>query len=313
MLKTPILLIIFKRLDTTLKVLEKIREVKPERLFIAADGPRPHVENEVEKSKHARSIVDHIDWDCEVKTLFRDENLGCGLGPSSAISWFFENVEEGIILEDDCLPDKSFFFFCEEMLNRYKNDTRMMHIGGTNHHMGKKYGEASYFFSRINSCWGWATWKRAWQYFDYEMKMFEKFKKAQKIYDIFPNQEMATFKLQKFETGYENIVKGVWDYQWQFSFLSQSGIAIMPNKNLIKNIGFDEDATHTHHSGSKYQQNIHLEALELPLIHPEFIIVSQEADINLYNEWYKAVPPTNLDKVKSMIPQPIKNAIKRLI
>lgn len=313
MFQTPILLIIFKRLDTTLQVFEKIREIKPTQLFIAADGPRLDVADEAKKCEETRSIIDQVDWECEVKTLFRDENLGCGLGPSQAISWFFDQVEQGIILEDDCLPDASFFPFCEEMLEKYKYDTRMMHIGGTNHHMGKKFGNASYFFSRINSSWGWATWRRAWKYFDYEMKQFETFKKQGKMYDIFSNEEVATFKVQKFEAGYQNIVKGVWDYQWQFAFLCQSGIAIMPNKNLVKNIGFGVDATHTTQVDDKYTQNIHLEKLEFPLTHPEFVIVDQSADENLYNQWYKAPPVPKIEQLKAKIPTPVKNLLKKLL
>ncbi|EAY32006.1 hypothetical protein [Microscilla marina] len=313
MLNTPVLLIIFKRLDTTRQVLEKIREVKPKQLFIAADGARPNVDAEARKCEETRNIINEIDWECDVQTLFQDKNLGCGLGPVTAITWFFEHVEQGIILEDDCLPDASFFHFCEELLNRYKHDTRMMHIAGTNHHMGKKFGDASYYFSRINPCWGWATWRRAWKHFDYEMKLFPKFRDENKMYDVFHTPEVAEFKIKKFETGYQNIVKGVWDYQWQFAFLTQSGMAIMPNKNMVKNIGFDQDATHTFEVNSKYQENIHLEQLDFPLTHPEFTIIDHRADDNLYFEWYKAPPSSKMERLKAKIPAPLKKIMKTLL
>ena len=146
MFNTPILFVIFNRLDTTFKVFEKIREIKPKKLYIAADGPRKQIEGENEKCAKVRSIETLVDWDCEVKTLFQSENLSCGPAVSTAISWFFNNEEQGIILEDDCLPNTSFFHFCEEMLNYYKENETIMHIGGTNFQDGRMYGKADYYF-----------------------------------------------------------------------------------------------------------------------------------------------------------------------
>ena len=154
----PILLIVFNRLNTTQKVFEKIKEVKPKKFFIAADGPRKNKEGEKEKTGEVRKfILENIDWDCEVKTLFRDENLGCGKSVSGAITWFFENVEEGIIFEDDTVPDKSLFNFCEAMLNKYRLENEIKIIGGVNFQDGIKRGDASYYFTRICHIWGWAT------------------------------------------------------------------------------------------------------------------------------------------------------------
>jgi len=177
-LTTPVLFMIFNRPDTTQKVLEAIRKVKPTKLYIAADGPRPNVKADIEKCKEARAIASGVDWDCTVTKLFREENFGCGKGPSSAMTWFFEQEEEGIILEDDCVPSSSFFFFCADLLERYRYDTRVMQIGGTNFENEKVRGkEYSYFFSNMIYIWGWATWKRAWKLYDYEMGYYNEITK----------------------------------------------------------------------------------------------------------------------------------------
>lgn len=168
MLSTPVLLIIFKRPDTTRQVLQAIRQVKPRQLFVAADGPRPDHPDEAEKCHQTRAVIEEVDWKCEVQTLFQQRNLGCGpgpvTGPVTAITWFFHNVEQGIILEDDCLPDLSFFRFCEELLDRYRYTEQIMHISGNNFLYGRKRGSASYYFSKYTHVWGWATWRRAWKY-----------------------------------------------------------------------------------------------------------------------------------------------------
>jgi GT2 family glycosyltransferase len=164
-LKTPpVLLIVFRRPDATRRVCATLRQARPEKLFVAADGPRPNRPDEAEQCREARRIATAVDWPCEVKTLFRDDNLGCGRAVSSAIRWFFDQVEEGIVLEDDCLPEASFFPYCAELLARYRHDTRVMHIAGYNP-LPHGYGDGSYYFSRLMQCWGWATWKRVAQHF----------------------------------------------------------------------------------------------------------------------------------------------------
>ena len=175
-LKTPILFLIFNRLDTTEKVFEKIREQQPKYLYIAADGPRSDVPEDQEKCRKTRAIIDRIDWDCELKTLFREENLGCRNNAVQAITWFFDNVEEGIILEDDCLPDPTFFRYCEDLLSYYRYDMRVMHIAGSNLQQGFKSDNASYYFSHIPWVWGWASWKRAWKYYDVNISSYKKVK-----------------------------------------------------------------------------------------------------------------------------------------
>jgi hypothetical protein len=242
---TPILFIIFNRVRTTPVAFEAIRKMQPKYLFIAADGPRIDKPGEAELCRQTREMVmSKIDWPCEVKTLFRDENWGCGKGVSDAISWFFNQVEEGIILEDDCVPHPSFFEFCSVLLDRYRNNDKIMHIGGNNFQSGQKRGDGDYYYSFFSHNWGWASWKRAWKYFEYDL--VNQKNTIQKIYNpqFKKNKAFLHFLDNRF-----NEVKmpqnHIWDIQWHFSIIKNKGISITPNINLVQNIGFGEDGTHT--------------------------------------------------------------------
>ncbi len=236
MLKTPVLFLIFNRPDVTFRVFEEIRKVQPERLYIAADGPRQDKDGEGKKCEQARSIVNKIDWKCEVKTLFRDKNLGCRDAVSSAINWFFDNVEEGIILEDDCLPDQSFFTFCETLLEKYRDNEEIMHISGTNFQKGLKRGKQSYYFSKMPLIWGWASWRRAWQKHDLSMKQWPEVKKNGYIKTLFKNKNVANSFIDSFNFVY-NKGSHVWDIPWFFACLMNKMLCIIPPRNLISNIG----------------------------------------------------------------------------
>ena len=277
---TPVLFIIFNRPDTTQKkVFNAIRQAKPRQLFIAADGPRKGQENEKEKCKRARKVIEQVDWDCEAKTLFRDRNLGCKIAPSSAIDWFFENVEEGIILEDDCLPSQSFFWFCQELLEYYRYDTRVMHISGDNFQFGRKRGEGSYYFSKYAHILGWATWKRAWINYDVKIKKFKEFKKENKIKNIFIIKQQQKYWMNILQTVYDDYDDkiGAWDYQWAYTCLVNNGLCIIPNVNMVSNIGFGSDSTHMKDKSSIFSE---MEAREITdIIHPNFVLADQEADL----------------------------------
>ena len=274
-LVTPVLFLIFNRPDTTQKVFNAIRQAKPKQLFVAADGPRSDREGELEKCQKAREIATSVDWNCEVKTLFRDKNLGCKIAVSSAIDWFFENVEEGIILEDDCLPSQSFFWFCQELLKYYRNDTRVIHISGNNFQFGQKRGEGTYYFSKYAHIWGWATWKRAWKYFDVSMKSFKKFKTGNQIENIFKINQQKKYWMRIFQKVYHNKID-TWDYQWAYTCFINNGFCIIPNDNLVSNIGFGENSVHTKDSNN-ILSNMEVKDIK-NIIHPNFIIVDQEAD-----------------------------------
>ena len=271
-LKTAVLFLIFNRLNTTKQVFEAIKKAKPPRLYVAADGPRKDKEGEAEKVKAVREyIISNIDWKCEVKTLFRDKNLGCKYAVSSAITWFFENEEMGIILEDDCLPSQSFFWFCEELLERYKDDNKIGMISGDNFQNGIKRGDADYYFSGYNHIWGWATWANRWKMYDVNIdhirdpafidKLFKK-KKTKKYWkDIFHK-----IKQEKIDT---------WDYQWTFTLWHNRQLTILPSINLVENIGFGVDATHT--TGKSEFANIKTYELEIKT-HPKHVKIDFEAD-----------------------------------
>ena len=287
---TPVLFIIFNRVETTKRVFEAIRNVRPLKLYVAADGPRPGNDADKVNCDEVRKIIDDVDWPCEIKTLFQDQNLNCGKAPSTAITWFFEHEEEGIILEDDCLPSTSFFRFCHELLDYYRHDNRVMHIGGNNFLEGwQKDPDYSYYFSRSGHIWGWATWRRAWQTFDFDMLLYEKLKQQGFFDNFFLNPLEKVYRLRKFD---KTIARrgevDWWDYQWDFARYVNSGLAIVPHHNLVKNLGFGQGATHTVNGTTKM---INMEAMELkfPLAHPPFIIRDIESDKKYFNKFMKNI------------------------
>ena len=288
-LSTPILFLIFNRPDTTQLVFDEIRKAQPVQLFVAADGPRKDRLGDYDLCKKTREIIQQVDWDCKVSTLFRDENLGCKYAISSAIDWFFSNVEEGIILEDDCVPDQSFFPFCQELLEKYRDDKRVMMISGDNFQFGRKTTDYSYYFSRYCHIWGWATWKRAWVNYDVKMKLWPKVKQLGLINDILQDSGAEKYWKRIFDKTYSNKIN-TWDYQWVFTCWMQNGLSIAPNINLISNIGCDCSATHP--SADSGNSNIPTNKIDIPLRHPEFIIRNTSAD--KYTQKYVIEKPYGL-------------------
>lgn len=275
MLSTPILFLIFNRPDTTQIVFDEIRKAKPKRLFIAGDGPRKDRLEDTGLCQKTRAIVDLVDWDCQVSTLFRDENLGCKYAVSSAIDWFFSNVEEGIILEDDIIPEQSFFPFCEELLERYRDDERILMISGANFQFGRKTTEDSYYFSRYFHIWGWATWKRAWKLYDKEMKAWPEIREKGYLNNILSEKRLVRYWEKVFNSIYNGSIT-TWDYQWVFSCWIQGGLSIIPTINMVSNIGFGQSSTHT--KGENIRANMKTESMAFPLHHPKYIIRNVDAD-----------------------------------
>ena len=272
----PILFIIFNRPDTTIQVFNEIKKIKPSKLYVVADGPRVGKEGEQEKCEETRKIIDLVDWECEVFKNFSDVNLGCKKRVSSGIDWFFENVEQGIILEDDCLPDQSFFRFCEELLDKYKNDERVGMISGDNFQFGRVKNEASYYFSRYSHIWGWATWGRAWQKYDVNISSWPQIKKDKILNKVFSNRRDFYYWSAIFDDVYNNKID-TWDYQWSFTCFVNNYLSAMPSVNLISNVGFNQDeATHTKRFG-KFS-NMATSELTFPLKAPESIIRSVMSD-----------------------------------
>ncbi len=270
---TPVLLLVFNRLEPAERVLNKIKEARPEKLFISADGPRESVLGEKEKCEKLRTtLLQKVDWPCEVQTLFQDQNLGCGKGVSTGITWFFENVEKGIVLEDDCLPDASFFNYCEVLLDKYQDDKRIWSIQGVNHQDGMKRGKASYYFSFNNHVWGWASWSDRWD--KYEFMIEEADESIIKKY--LANPEVDRYGLHYYKSVLTSLDRiDTWDYQWLYTMWRNNGLAVIPNVNLVSNVGHSEGATHTTESdkfANKPTYNIG------EIVHPEKIERDLEAD-----------------------------------
>ncbi len=276
MYNTPILFIIFNRIRTTPKAFECIRQMRPKHLYIAADGPRAEKPGEELICQQTRELVLRmIDWPCEVKTLFRDENWGCGKGVSDAISWFFNQVEEGIVLEDDCIPHPSFFEFCSVLLDRYRDNEKIMHIGGNNFQFGQTRGDGDYYYSFFSHNWGWASWKRAWEHFEYDVDNEKN--KIRKIYKAAykNNKPLINFFDNRF-IEVKSPQNHIWDIQWHFAIIKNKGISIVPNKNLVENIGFGTDGTHTLREEDWNTLNV---AQELQSFRkPSMLLIDNEAD-----------------------------------
>ena len=241
-MNAAVLFNIFNRPELTAQSFEAIRAARPPRMYIAADGPRAGREGEAELCRRAREVALAVDWPCDVKTLFRKKNLGCKVACSSAVTWFFQNEPEGIILEDDCVAHPDFFPYCEKLLERYRNEPELMVITGSNFEYGKRRGEASYFFSIFPHIWGWASWARAWKLYDVNLTGMDAYvntRMAAKLGHEGAFRVMAR-KFWLIANGYDD----TWDYQLTYSVWKHDGLCIIPNVNMIRNIGFVEDSAH---------------------------------------------------------------------
>ena len=287
MFETPVLLNIFTRIESTVKVFEIIKHIKPRHFFIAADGPRDGNIHDMENCAKVRKyVLENIDWDCKVETLFRDRNLGCGLAPFNAMNWFFNNVEEGIILEDDCVPSLSFFNYCRELLEKYRYNENIYVIGGNNF-QGKKRSNASYYFSAYGHTWGWATWRRAWKNYIYDTSTISEKEFVRALNNYFSTDREKVYWLGVFNMMKNHHSNDIWDYQWTFSQWLNNAVNIVPNVNLVKNIGFDEFATHT-----KWEtpgvSNLHAHDISV-IKHPKRIKINRKADLYTINFIYDPI------------------------
>lgn len=248
MLQTPLLFLIFNRPEISVRVFKAIRDVRPTTLYIAADGPRSDRTAERKLCEETRQLVlDLIDWPCQVKTLFRAENLGCQQAISEAISWFFSHEEKGIILEDDCLPGQEFFCFCEIMLEKYQDHPEVGMINGVSYFFGQDYSAPSYFFSTYFSIWGWATWRNKWALYQNKLEGWENNRKPTWLTSILKDKNLIYFFTLLFDKMSEGHVD-TWDINWVYTLLSHRQLAVTPNKNLISNIGLSGTHSGVHNS-----------------------------------------------------------------
>jgi len=268
-------------------VFEAIARQKPEKLLVIADGPRS-VDEAIDCAE-ARSIIDLVDWDCDVSTNFSETNMGCRERVSSGISWVFEQCEEAIILEDDCLPHPTFFRFCDELVERYRYDERVMVISGDNFQAGHKRGMHSYYFSAYNHVWGWASWRRAWKLYDPGMKGWPERRGTSWLMETCQTPAAARFWRDKFDQVYSGRID-TWDYQWTFACWLHHGLSVLPNVNLVSNIGFGGKATHTGDPTSVLA-NIPPEEMKFPLQHPTTVTRDEEADAYTSDKFYRPRAP----------------------
>jgi hypothetical protein len=287
----PVLLTIFNRPDKTRAVMENLRQIKPNRLFVAADGPRLDHPQDIEKCRLARQEATAVDWACDLKKRFLDDNIGCDPAVSSAISWFFEHVEFGIILEDDCIPQPDFFGFCGELLERYLDDKRIMQISSLSPYTAREY-PYDYHFSRMFRCSGcWATWRRAWNHFTCSMARYSD-KEAFGIFRAYQGDYLKCLQqyqtLLAFQEGSLNQWDH-WDFQWNMACYAQNGLSIVPEKNLMINIGFDDDSTHTRKVGP-ILENLQAMPLTFPLRHPQFVYADIQPERSLEKTVYRSLP-----------------------
>lgn len=290
---TPIALIVFNRLETATQVFNEIRKIRPKKLFVIADGPRNL--QEAEQCKLVRNLIDEgVNWECEVYKNYSDINLGCKKRTASGLDWFFQQVEEGIIFDDDCLPDQSFFGYCQELLEKYRNDKRVMHISGSNFQIYNKSFKVteSYYFSKIPQVWGLATWRRAWQHYDLEMKSWPEVRKNNLLLKTIFDDERS---ISNWDACLQECYEGKndhWDYQWMYTCWVQNGLSISPQVNLVTNIGFGVAATHTKKVNHKYI--LPSKALVLPLTHPKLLIPNKDADSHIFKYYYDINKPPKI-------------------
>lgn len=254
----------------------QLREAEPPKLFVAADGPRTDQPDDAERCERARDVATHVDWDCNVHTLFRDENLGCKKAVSSAITWFFDHVEEGIILEDDCVPHCTFFPYCSHLLERYRGDERVMVVSGNNFQPARRSYDASYYFSAYSHCWGWATWKQSWEHYNGDLETWSELREKEWLQGWLGSEAIA----QYWKSIFDRVARGdidSWAYAWTFSCWTQHGLSVLPSKNLVTNIGFGAHATHTN---AKDGETGHLSTYPMlfPMEDPANVVRNYAAD-----------------------------------
>lgn len=315
-LETPVAFLIFNRPDLTREVFAAIAQARPPQLYLIADGPRSAAE--AEKCRLTREVVERIDWECEVHRNYSETNLGCGRRVSSGISWVLEREERAIIIEDDCLPDQSFFGYCQEMLERYADDERIMHITGGNYLFNQVAIPESYYFSHYSFVWGWATWRRAWRHFErlngswpQLAQQGEGGQRAPRkwLEERLDDPEEAQYWRKILQMMVESEKTSWWDFQWYFTCWIQNGLTVAPCRNLVSNLGFRADATHTNTAAENLKiANLARESLAVR-IHPAEVVRNREADYYNFRNFYQGArggPPASVSRMEYLL-----NALKR--
>lgn len=307
-LTTPVALIVFNRPAQTRRVLERIAQAVPTRLFIIADGPRPTHPGDQALCEEVRAAAAAIDWPCEVRRNYSDVNLGCKRRIASGLDWVFGEVPQAIIVEDDCLPEPSFFPFCGELLERYRDDERVQMIAGNNLTFGKRFTRDSYYFSRWYHVWGWATWARAWRHFDVEMNRWGELRRTDWVEKFLPHPAMPKVARYFFDETHAGR-RDTWDYQWVLAGWQRDALAIVPAHNLVTNIGFGGQATSTSHADDPLA-TLATAPMPFPLRHPRSVEVHEKAD---FYEWAKLYPGLLPKSRWRRLPGAIKARLRRYL
>jgi len=278
--ETPVLLIVWNRPDETRMVLESIKRAKPNHLFVAGDGPREGSASDRRLIAETQNVVTElVDWPCNLQTSYSDENKGCRSGVVRAIDWFFANVTAGIILEDDCVPHPDFFTFCSVMIDRFRDDTRIMSITGDNSAGVSSTNGESYCFVRYPHIWGWATWRRAWNLYDRDLELWDAVRGSGRIEDVFPDAAERETWVPIFNRLRDEGVPNTWDWQWAATCFLHSGLSVQPTVNLVRNVGFNSSATHT--TAPSLRADCPTRPM-LPLKHPLAVIRSRSAEQEIF-------------------------------
>ena len=301
MRKAAVVFLVYNRPELTRRVFERIKNARPDQLFVVCDGPKSNVIEDVERVRCVRALLeDGVDWPCEFHREYAEHNMGCRARVASGLNWAFGQVEDAIILEDDCLPDASFFPFCNALLDRYRNDPRIMQIGGTNFAASHISCRESYWPSKHAPIWGWATWSRAWRLYDFTMRSWGD--RFETLRDSFANAWEREFWLSDWNRIRGNIEQATtWDVMWAFTLRAVGGLSLLPSENLIENIGVGSDSTHT----AAHETHLRLPVKSAPrnLNHPSKLVRSRYRD-DMITRRYAGLP----DSVSGAITSALRNA-----
>ncbi len=281
-LKTPIAILTFNRPQLTERLLGILAQVTPRRILVVSDGPRPNIAGDVENCAAVRRLFEKLDWECQIERNFAETNMGNFPRNSSGLNWVFDQAEEAIILEDDCLPDPSFFPYCEELLERYRDDPGVGLISGNNFLVPPLAQQGpSYFFSGYAATWGWASWRRTWRQVDLNMPYWPQFRDGGQLFQAVFSSSEARYWRSIYDAIHERRMKNAWDYQLILACMRFNLLTVVPSVNLVSNIGFGPDATHCKDSRSLVS-NVKAHGMKLPLVHPEKVQASPQLDYQIF-------------------------------
>ena len=297
--RSPVAMFVFARPDTTARVLDAVRRARPSRLLVIGEAPRRGDAEEEDRCAQVRGLIETVDWDCEVSTDYAPEHLSMRERFETGLGWVFSEVPEAIVLEDDCVPDPSFFHFCDALLERYRDDERVMSIGGTNIQPDTPTGPDSYYFSRYPAIWGWASWSRAWDSHDPGMTAWPELRDGGWVEREFSDPRAVGYWRHQFEQTFRG--DEAWDRAFLFAALAAGRLHAIPSVNLVSNVGFRADATHTGPEQRGAMSHLQTSPMELPLRHPAEMRRNAEADAVTERVAFSGVLDQLFDRLRTKV------------